>query len=133
MSTSIKCAWGNERPVSIFGEPTIKEETMPEVVVDTVPIVPKHDNHKKYNRNEDSTVKVNNFPDYTTEDDLFQLFSACGQVHRVNIVCDQVTGKSRGFGFVSFRRKESAEYAVKNLHRFGFHHSFLNVVLSIKK
>jgi RNA recognition motif-containing protein len=135
MSTITTCAWGKDRPVSIYGLPRIiteepVAEPVEEVVVETKPTFT---DNRKPRRNDDSTVKVNNFPDFTTEDDLFKLFSRCGHVQRVHIVCDHETGRSKGFAFISFRRKSDAEYAVQALHRYGFNHSFINVMMSIKK
>ncbi|KAM3723323.1 Transformer-2 protein [Dirofilaria immitis] len=45
---------------------------------------------------------------YTTERDLKELFSQYGDLDNVQLVFDHPTGRSRGFGFVYFKRIEDA-------------------------
>ena len=46
------------------------------------------------------TLYVGNLPWTVTEDELAEAFSKVGQVGEVRIIADQVTGRSRGYGFV---------------------------------
>ena len=46
------------------------------------------------------TLYVGNLPWTVTEDELAQTFSRVGQVGEVRIIADQITGRSRGYGFV---------------------------------
>ena len=55
---------------------------------------------------------VGNIPYTTTEADLQASFSAYGQVEEVKIITDRETGRSRGFGFVTFDSQEDAEAAM---------------------
>ncbi|XP_022917632.1 transformer-2 protein homolog beta isoform X3 [Onthophagus taurus] len=48
---------------------------------------------------------------YTTEDELYHIFSKYGPVERVQVVIDAKTGRSRGFSFVYFENTEDAKIA----------------------
>lgn len=48
--------------------------------------------------------------------DLLALFQKCGAVERVDTPLSHVTGKQKGFGFVWYATKESAELAVSRLN-----------------
>jgi cold-inducible RNA-binding protein len=52
----------------------------------------------------------------TTENDLQQAFAAHGTVTEVNIIMDRMTGKSKGFGFVTMGTPEEAEKAIQALN-----------------
>lgn len=51
-----------------------------------------------------------------TEDELKEEFGNCGSVEELNIIKDQATGRSRGFGFVKFATPEEAEKAVQMMN-----------------
>jgi len=53
---------------------------------------------------------VGGLPWKTTEKELREAFSKFGEVEEVKVIRDRRTGKSKGFGFVTF---ESAESAMK--------------------
>lgn len=57
----------------------------------------------------------------TTEDGLKEHFGQFGQVAEVQIMQDHMSGRSRGFGFVTFEEDASAEraYAVGSMHDVG--------------
>ncbi|MBV9010066.1 MAG: RNA-binding protein [Verrucomicrobia bacterium] len=55
---------------------------------------------------------VGNLSFETTENDLQDLFEQQGQVGEVALMTDRMTGKSRGFAFVSMSDKEQAESAI---------------------
>ena len=48
---------------------------------------------------------------YTTEEELYHIFSKYGPVERVQVVIDAKTGRSRGFSFVYFESSEDAKVA----------------------
>ena len=50
------------------------------------------------------------------ENDLQDLFSPYGPVTEVNLMQDRVTGKARGFGFVTMATKEAADAAILALN-----------------
>lgn len=51
----------------------------------------------------------------TNDDSLRQAFSQFGNVTEAVIINDRETGRSRGFGFVTFETKEEAENATKGM------------------
>jgi RNA recognition motif-containing protein len=51
----------------------------------------------------------------TTNTELQQAFEACGAVTEAKVVSDRETGRSRGFGFVTFEDEESATRAISEL------------------
>ncbi len=52
----------------------------------------------------------------TTENDLQDAFAAHGAVTEVNIIMDRMTGKAKGFGFVTMSTPEEAEKAIQGLN-----------------
>lgn len=58
-------------------------------------------------------LKVSNLSFNTTGNSLRSAFMEYGQVIDAMIIKDRDTGRSRGFGFVSFDSSEDAENAVK--------------------
>ena len=48
----------------------------------------------------------------TTDDGLYQAFSAFGDVTEAKVITDRDTGRSRGFGFVTFSDDEAAGKAI---------------------
>ena len=59
---------------------------------------------------------VGNLSFNTTENDLQDLFAAAGPVTEVLLMQDRVTGKSRGFGFVTMATEEGASAAISQFH-----------------
>jgi len=51
----------------------------------------------------------------TTDEGLLQAFEQFGEVTEAKVITDRETGRSRGFGFVTFAEDESAENAMKTL------------------
>lgn len=51
----------------------------------------------------------------TTEEALNNLFSQCGEVTDVVILSDRNTGRSRGFGFVTFSDRKDGTRAIEQL------------------
>jgi cold-inducible RNA-binding protein len=45
-------------------------------------------------------IYIGNLPFSTSEDEVRSLFSAYGEVEKVNLITDRETGRLRGFGFV---------------------------------
>ncbi len=59
---------------------------------------------------------VGNLSFNATETDLMDLFGQAGQVKDVALIQDRVTGKSRGFAFVTMTTDEEAATAVSQLN-----------------
>ncbi len=51
----------------------------------------------------------------TSEESLSNLFSKIGEIEELKIITDRETGRSRGFGFVTFSSEEDANTAVREL------------------
>ena len=62
---------------------------------------------------------VGNLSFETTENDLRDLFEQHGTVTDVAILNDRETGRSRGFGFVTFTDATGANAAIAALERQG--------------
>ncbi len=58
---------------------------------------------------------VGNLSFDTTENDLQDMFAACGPVTEVNLVMDRVTSRPRGFAFVTMATAEGAQAAITEL------------------
>jgi cold-inducible RNA-binding protein len=59
---------------------------------------------------------VGNLAFETTENDLQDLFEQHGQVNEVTLMMDRMTGKSRGFAFVTMNDKAQADAALAALN-----------------
>ncbi len=59
---------------------------------------------------------VLNLPNELDEQGLEELFKAYGNVTAFNLVFDDETGRSKGFGFVEMELEEEALLAIENLH-----------------
>jgi cold-inducible RNA-binding protein len=62
-----------------------------------------------------SKLFVGNLSPEITENDLQDIFSACGPVNEVNLMMDRATGRSRGFAFVTMASAEAAQEAIQNI------------------
>jgi RNA recognition motif-containing protein len=60
-------------------------------------------------------IYVGNLPFDTSEDELKSLFEQFGEVASVNIIKDQYSGKSKGFGFVEMPEQADGESAIQQL------------------
>lgn len=61
-------------------------------------------------------ILVRNLERSITEEELLALFKPFGQVDTCVIVMDQVTSKSKGFGFVEMKDPRQAVKAIKTLN-----------------
>ncbi len=59
---------------------------------------------------------VGNLSFNTTENDLHDAFAAFGSVTEANIMMDRMSGRSRGFAFVTMSSAEEAQKAIDGLH-----------------
>jgi len=63
-----------------------------------------------------SRIYVGNLPFSVDSDALKELFSSYGEISEVNLVSDKFSGRSKGFGFVTFSKKEDAEKAISEMN-----------------
>ena len=61
-------------------------------------------------------IYVGNLSYEVTEQELQQAFEAFGQVESVNIIKDNYSGRSKGFGFVEMPDKANAQSAINELN-----------------
>ena len=59
---------------------------------------------------------VGNLSFNTTENDLHDAFAAHGTVVEANLMMDRMTGKPRGFGFITMSTPEEAQKAIDSLN-----------------
>lgn len=59
---------------------------------------------------------IGGLPYTTTDERLSEFFSQAGAVESANVIMDRMTGKSRGFGFVTMTNDEDAQKAVDMLN-----------------
>ena len=62
-----------------------------------------------------TTLYIGNLSFYTTEDQLYELFSRCGEVKRVVMGLDRNSKTPCGFCFVEYHTKADTSEAVRNL------------------
>jgi RNA recognition motif-containing protein len=51
----------------------------------------------------------------TTDDGLRQAFTSYGEITEAKVITDRDTGRSRGFGFVTFTQDEDAKKAISQM------------------
>jgi len=72
-------------------------------------------------------IYVGNLARTTVDEELRKSFEAFGQVSRVNIIKDNYSGDSRGFGFVEMPNQAEAEAAIAALNGKEMNGRELNV------
>ena len=55
-----------------------------------------------------------------SDSDIKELFGECGTVSDAVILQDRETGRSRGFGFVTYASDEEAQAAIEKFHDFEY-------------
>ncbi len=59
---------------------------------------------------------VGNLPWGITNDSLRELFASVGEVVEAMVITDRMSGRSKGFGFVTFATEEAAQAAIQQLN-----------------
>ncbi|MCE5334539.1 MAG: RNA-binding protein [Desulfobacteraceae bacterium] len=72
-------------------------------------------------------IYVGNLSPKTTEAELQQAFESFGEVDTAKIIKDNVTGRSRGFGFVEMPNQDQAQSAISALNGKELDGSILTV------
>ena len=67
---------------------------------------------------EGANLFIFHIPNHFTNMDMFQLFCQYGTLLSVRIMVEKDTGRSRGFGFVSYDTAEAAAQAIKALNGY---------------
>ncbi len=66
--------------------------------------------------NMSNKLYVGNLSYDTTENELQDLFAGAGAVQEVILIQDRITGRSKGFGFVTMSTAEEAKTAISQIH-----------------
>lgn len=61
-------------------------------------------------------IYVGNLPWDVTEDDLRTAFSPFGEITSINVIKDNFSGRSKGFGFVEMASKTEGQAAIDSLN-----------------
>lgn len=80
--------------------------------------------------NDGTNLIVNYLPQTVDEDELSTMFSECGMIEAVKVIRDGKSQISRGFAFVKFVDRESADKAMKRYSGFKMGRKTLRVSLS---
>ena len=65
-------------------------------------------------------IYVGNLPFSVTDNDLKELFTPFGEVTEAVVIADRGTGRSKGFGFVTFENEDSVGKAIKEMNEKEF-------------
>ena len=61
-------------------------------------------------------VYVGNLPFSVDSEKLKELFSSFGEIEEATIISDKFSGRSKGFGFITFKDDESAKKAISEMN-----------------
>lgn len=61
-------------------------------------------------------IYIGNLPWSVTKDKLEELFSSFGEMEDALVVANKYTGRSRGFGFVTFKNDADADKAIEEMN-----------------
>ncbi len=61
-------------------------------------------------------IYVGNMPFTVDNEKLKELFSSYGEIEEAIVITDKFSGRSKGFGFVTFKEDESAKKAVSEMN-----------------
>jgi len=61
-------------------------------------------------------IYVGNLPFSVDNEKLKELFSSYGEIEEATIISDKFSGRSKGFGFVTFKNDESAKKAISEMN-----------------
>lgn len=61
-------------------------------------------------------VYVGNLPFSVDSEKLKELFASYGEIEEATVISDKFSGRSKGFGFVTFKEDESAKKAISEMN-----------------
>lgn len=61
-------------------------------------------------------VYVGNLPFTVDREKLMELFQSYGEVEEAVVISDKFSGRSKGFGFVTFKEDEAANKAISEMN-----------------
>jgi len=78
-------------------------------------------------RDDTSAIRISNLSESTVEADLEELVRPFGPVPKLFLAKDKTTGKCKGFAYVHFKSRSSAQNAIDALNGHGYDHLILSV------
>ena len=72
-------------------------------------------------------VYVGNLPFSVDNDKLKELFSSYGEIEEATVIMNNFSGRSKGFGFVTFKTEEDAKKAISEMNEKDIEGRKLNV------
>lgn len=78
------------------------------------------DRNRRFEEDSANTIRVTNISEDTTEDDLRDLFRSFGTTTRIYLAKDRQTNVSRGFAFITYADRTSAQDAIGALNGYGY-------------
>lgn len=81
---------------------------------------------------EQRNLIINYLPPTWAENDVMSYFSPYGEIENCKVVIDLHTGKSKGYGFVKYKTKESAAKAIEALNGYEIKNKKLKVAVARK-
>ena len=78
-------------------------------------------------------IYVSNLSFHTTVEDLKTLFASFGEVTSAKVIMDNVTQRSRGFGFVEMASEEQGTAAMTGLNNKEIEGRYLSVSIAREK
>ena len=79
---------------------------------------------------EGCTVRVTNLSENVVDGDIQDLFGTVGRIRRLYMAKHKNTSKCKGYAFVTYESKQTAEKAIAALHKYAYDHLILNVEIS---
>ncbi|HED05420.1 MAG TPA: RNA-binding protein [Ignavibacteria bacterium] len=61
-------------------------------------------------------VYVGNLPFTVDQEKLKELFASYGEAEEIIVISDKFSGRSKGFGFITFKDEESAKKAIAEMN-----------------
>ncbi|MBD3253231.1 RNA-binding protein [Candidatus Pacearchaeota archaeon] len=78
----------------------------------------------------ENKIFVGNLSFEVSKEDLEKHFSEFGEIEETRLITDRFSGKSKGFGFITFKEKESADKAIQETNNKEFHGRELKVSIA---
>ncbi len=69
------------------------------------------------NKEQKMKVYVGNLPFTVNDDKLKELFASFGEITEATIIKDKFSGRSKGFGFITFANEEEAKKAIEEMNK----------------
>jgi translation initiation factor 3 subunit I len=96
------------------------QKYLPKIKPETIMNAQKEDKEEKKQNSED-TLYVSNLSQYSTQEDVHQLFQCIGKVKKT------FKKENKTFAFVTYYNREDGDKAIEKLHKYGFNSMIIDV------